>query len=500
MAILAIDQGTTSTRGFLLDPSATGEEPSCTPGQIIASQSHQQYYPKPGWVEHDPEELIRNIQYCIDQSHGAHGIGIDNQGESCLAWDKETKIAISPVIVWQDNRSQHTIERLKSEGHEALILARSGLPLDAYFSASKLAWILKNIPEADALLKRNRLRLGTTDAFFLDRLTGRFVTDITTASRTSLMNIHTGQWDQTLCDLFEVPIQALPQIVPTTYDFGSVQSNGQWIPITASLVDQQASLYGHGCRQQGDMKITFGTGAFALSLTGETLQQAPEQGLLPTIAWQQDKTAPIYALDGGVYCAGSAVNWAKTLGLFSQFSEINAFDRPHAIERELVFVPALSGLACPHWDRRAAGMWIGLTLDTTPSDMMQSLLEGIAYRAWEVISAMSTLNQGSVSNPQKKPSISIDGGLSANPYFCQFLANLVNQTIIVPNQLELTALGTALLAASHPNAQVKNPASLHMAQSDTDNGRIYYPNRPLADVHPLFHRAIERCKNWSTTP
>ena len=315
------------------------------------------------------------------------------------------------------------------------------------------------------------------------------------------MNIHTGQWDQTLCDLFEVPIQALPKIVPTTYDFGSVQSNGQWIPITASLVDQQASLYGHGCRQQGDMKITFGTGAFALSLTGETLQQSPEQGLLPTIAWQQHNANPVYALDGGVYCAGSAVNWAKNLGLFSQFNEINAFDPPSAIERELVFVPALSGLACPHWDRRAAGMWIGLTLDTTPRDMMQSLLEGIAYRAWEVISAMSTMNQGAPSNPQKNTSISIDGGLSVNPYFCQFLANLVNQTIIVPSQRELTALGTALLAASHSNAQIESPDSSHTAgQDDTSNMSIYRPNKPMVEFHPLFHSAIERCKNWSTTP
>ena len=272
------------------------------------------------------------------------------------------------------------VARMKADGHEARVLERAGLPLDAYFSASKLAWILDHCDEARPLLAQGKLRLGTTDAFFLDRLAGRCVTDITTASRTSLLNLETGDWDAELCNLFGVPMQVLPRVVPTTGDFGSLSQRGRPVPVTASVVDQQASLYGHGCRRSGDAKITFGTGAFALVITGDRPRRSPEQGLLPTVAWETAPGKPMYALDGGVYCAGSAIEWGRGLGLFDDYTEINHFDGPCAIERDLVFVPALSGLACPHWDRRAAGAWIGLSLDTDRRDLIQSLLEGIAFR------------------------------------------------------------------------------------------------------------------------
>ena len=248
------------------------------------------------------------------------------------------------------------------------MLELSGLPLDAYFSATKLAWIIENIPEAKTLLQQGKLRLGTTDAFFLDNLSGQFVTDITTASRTSLMNLQSGDWSTELCELFNVPIECLPKIAPTTGDFGTIDVQGKQITITASVCDQQASLYGHGCREPGDAKITFGTGAFALAITGDRPVHSPEQGLLPTVAWQLQNQPTSYALDGGVYSAGAAINWAKSLGLFESFAQINQFSKSSAIERGLVFVPALSGLACPHWDRKAAGLWIGLSLDTGPME------------------------------------------------------------------------------------------------------------------------------------
>ena len=269
MTILAIDQGTTSTRALLVGDSGVS--------RIVKTIAHRQFYPKPGWVEHDAEELTQNIQLCVDSCDDLLAIGIDNQGESCLAWGADSKQAVSPVIVWQDNRTNSTIDKLKSENVQDWVFQKAGLPLDSYFSATKLAWIIENIPEAKALLRRGKLRLGTTDAFFLDRLAGRFVTDISTASRTSLMNLHTGQWDEELCDLFGVPIETLPEIVSTTGDFGAIMSQGRRIPVTASIVDQQAALYGHGCKKPGDAKITFGTGAFALVVTGDTPCQTVKQ-------------------------------------------------------------------------------------------------------------------------------------------------------------------------------------------------------------------------------
>ncbi len=471
MTILAIDQSTTSTRALRLDASGAGT--------IIKTIEHQQFYPSPGWVEHDAEEIIRNIQLCIDCCNDVSTIGIDNQGESCLAWDADSKQAISPIIVWQDNRTHSYIENLKSDNKQDLVLQKAGLPLDSYFSASKLSWILKNTPKAKDLLLNGKLRMGTTDAFFLDRLTGRFVTDISTASRTSLMNLQTGQWDEELCNLFEVPISTLPEIVSTTGDLGSILSNNRRIPVTASVVDQQAALYGHGCINAGDIKVTFGTGAFALVVTGTAPQQPSRQELLPTVAWQLKEQKPVYALDGGVFSAGSAINWAKSLGLFKSFDQIQHFGKKSAIERGLVFVPALTGLGCPYWDKTAGGLWIGLTLDTQPIDLMQSILEGIVFRATEVITAMNKFT--SVKNE-----ISIDGGLSANPYLCQFLADVLNRQITVQSSPELTALGTARLAASNQNVQYSMNSSL----------KRYLPKKDRQHFLKKFKNAVIRAEKW----
>ena len=436
MSILAIDQGTTSTRALVLNDSGSAV--------ITHVMEHKQIYPQTNWVEHDPEEIIENIQQCIKQSllsdPEIDTMGIDNQGESCLAWHADTKKALSPIIVWQDSRTEEHIQSLKDQELESQVQRISGLPLDPYFSASKLSWLMDNIPEVAEAYQEGKLRLGTTDAFFIDRLTGHFVTDITTASRTSLMNLVTGEWDQTLCDLFKVPIECLPKIVATTGDFGTLLFDGKSIKIRASICDQQASLFGHGCRKKGDLKITFGTGAFAFAITGNKPIFSPKTGLLPTPAWKVEHQQSLFALDGGVYNAGAAINWAKSLGLFDSFDQLNQFSKETMIKEGLVFVPALSGLACPHWDRKAAGLWIGLSLDTTAMDMMQAVLEGIAFRATEVIHAMQ--QETSIGNK-----ISIDGGLSANPYFCQFLANVLNKEIVVQHFPEITALGTAQLAA-----------------------------------------------------
>lgn len=474
MPVLAIDQGTTSTRAMVLDDHGVAS--------IVKMIEHKQFYPQKGWVEHDPEELIKNIRNCIESCTEVSAIGIANQGESCLAWNADTGVAISPIIVWQDNRTHLTVENLKANGSQLLVQKKTGLPLSSYFSASKIAWIMQHVPEAKELLGKGKLRVGTTDAFFLDRLTGKFVSDITTASRTSLMNLNTGQWDPELCALFGVPIEALPQIVPTTGDFGNVETQGKRVPVNASIVDQQASLYGHGCSSEGDAKITFGTGAFVLMLSGNECARAPKHGMSPTVAWQLDGAARVYALEGGVHCAGSALNWAKSLGLFSDFSQINQFDAAPAIERNLVFVPALTGLACPHWDSGAAGLWLGLSLDTTPRDMVQAVIEGIALRVGEVISSMNDL-------APVRPPISVDGGMASNPYFCQFLSNVLECEVRVPRFSELTAFGTAMLAKGDQRLS----AEKHSAHGEVD---MYRPEFGRNRYQEKFSEAVSRSKNW----
>ena len=441
MRIAGIDQGTTSTRALTVNSEGRLE--------VIHSIEHQQIYPQDGWVEHDPEELIRNIRTCADVVGKVDAIGIDNQGESCLAWDAKTKVALSPVIVWQDNRTIDKIEELRNNGQEDEILKRAGLPLAPYFSASKLAWIVNNVPDAKQAWSRGTLRLGTSDAFFLDRLTGHFVTDVSTASRTSLMNLERLEWDETLCQVFGVPRECLPEIVPTTGDFGVMDTEYGPTPVTASVVDQQAALYGFGCRNKGDAKITFGTGAFALMVTGEQIIYKPELGLLPTVAWQKAGQDPVYALDGGVHTAGAAINWARSLGLFNEFSEINSFNMPSAINSGLVFVPALAGLACPHWEARARGVWLGLSLDHKSEQLVQSILEGVAYRSAEVIEAMSRC-------VPINDALFIDGGMSKNPYFVQFLANVTGREIRPANMPELTGLGTVKLACDVMGHELKS--------------------------------------------
>ncbi|USW94088.1 FGGY family carbohydrate kinase [Pseudomonas proteolytica] len=470
MRIAALDQGTTSTRVLVVSDNGSAD--------IQLSLRHQQHHPHPGWVEHDPLELLNNLQRCLEATGQVDAIGIANQGESCLAWDAKTGEPLSPVIVWQDNRTSAEIAQLRGEGGEVLTLERAGLPLDPYFSASKLAWIVRNLPAAQSALKAGRLRLGTTDAYFLDRLTGVFATDVTTASRTSLMNLSTGQWDSQLCELFGVPMETLPQIRDTVGHFGEIGAT----PVTASIVDQQASLYGHGCRNEGDAKITYGTGAFALTLTGEQIIRAPDKGLLATIAWQIDGK-PTYAMDGGVYDASAAVEWAGRLGLFSDFSELAAFDEPPAIGRQLAFVPALSGLACPHWDRSAAALWVGMNGSTTRQDMCQAVLEGVALRSVEVITAMD----GFLSVTDH---LSIDGGLARSPYFAQFLADALQRCIVTQRFDELTAFGCAALAAKGLGVALKPPRNTSTS---------FHPKVSAEQAQQwraTFSDAVTRCRDW----
>jgi len=475
--ILAIDQGTTATKTYTLD--SDGHFAFCR------SIEHRQIYPQPGWVEHDPATLLSNVQKSIETTSDIETIGIDNQGETVIAWDGASGMPVYNAIVWQDQRTTEFTEALKNRGAEQLTLERAGLPLDPYFSASKLRWILKNVPEAGKLLKKGQLRLGTSDSFFIHRLTGEYATDVTTASRTSLMNLATCDWDPDLCQIFEIPIEVLPQIRPATGPFGVVTAKGREIPITASIVDQQAALLGHGCFTPGQIKATFGTGVFALANVGEQVRSDHERGILSTVAWQLAGRKPVYAVDAGVYNAGSAVNWTKNLGLFAEFDHIDHFGKPSAISRGLVFVPALSGLACPYWDRSAAGLWLGMSLETTREDLCQAVLEGIALRTAQLLDAIFHLTG-------QQDSLSVDGGLINNAYFCRFLADVTQCDIVVPVSPDITAFGTGRLALIGSGI-AKDLAALTPAPEPQ---KIITPRKDLTYLKDRFDEAVARSRNW----
>lgn len=435
--VAAIDQGTSSTKLAVLEADGSIA--------VIHRELHQTTFPQPGWVEQDAEELLANVRRCLDAAGPVRAVGLSNQGESCLAWDRITKQPLSPVIVWQDRRADGEVARLAAEGLDRLTLDRAGLPLDSYFSAPKLGWLLRHQHGVAEAARAGRLRLGTTDAFFLDRLTGRFATDVATASRTSLLDLRTGRWDVELCGVFGVPIECLPEVRPTTGEFGGIGR----IPVTACIVDQQASLFGHGCRDPGEVKITFGTGAFALAVTGPAVP-GHAAGLLPTVAWRIGEQTT-YALDGGVLDAGSAVDWTLRLGLLPTLGDLAVFDAPPAISRGLAFVPALSGLGAPRWDRSAAGAWIGMTGATTASDLCQAVVEGIAFQVAGVLAAMAA-----AIGPLSR--VCVDGGLASNPYLLQFLADVSGQEVVRPEFRDVTCLGTALLAGHGAQALERGPS------------------------------------------
>ncbi|MBU6418850.1 MAG: glycerol kinase [Proteobacteria bacterium] len=462
MRVAAIDQGTTSTRCLIIETGGRWH--------LSGARTHTQHHRQPGWVEHDPEELLANIRALVRAAGPVDAIGIANQGESCLAWDALSGATFSPVIVWQDARTGAALQAMDAAAH-ARAKEISGLPLDAYFSASKLGWILRHSEAARAAHAAGRLRLGTTDTFFLDRLCGVFATDAATASRTGLLDLHRGVWSDELCALHGVPVSALPPIRPVDHGFGAIEG----VPVKVSIVDQQAALYGHGCREPGDIKITFGTGAFLLLVCGPAPVRSP--ALLPTIAWRRGGQPNVYALEGGVYDAGAALEWAHRLGLYADVAELGTFEGPSAISRGLVFVPALSGLAAPYWDREAAPLFIGMRHETGRRDMIRAVLEGIALLTAELIgeaAAAMPLTRG----------ISIDGGLSQSAYFAQFLASAAGVEIRVPAMHELTAIGLAELCGV-------DCGQIRAA------GAVFQPDASVPEtLRARFTAAITRARAW----
>ncbi|MCQ4159899.1 FGGY family carbohydrate kinase [Roseomonas sp. GC11] len=473
--ILALDQGTTSSRAYLWRDGVLS---------LVGQRAHRQIRPRPGWVEHDAGEILAQLGELVRLAGPCAAAGLANQGETVVAWDAESGQPLHHAIVWQDERTADAIARLKAQGVEALTLARAGLPLDAYFSAGKLRWLLDNAAGARALLRQGRLRLGTSDAFFLHRLTGTCATDPSTASRTSLMDLRRLCWDAELCAAFGVPVECLPEIRPTTGGFGQLPGGARMV---ASVVDQQASLFGHGCREPGDLKITFGTGAFALGLTGPAPVGGMPGGLLPTCAWQMAGQAPLYALDGGLLTAGATIEWLRECGLLpGGYAGLDGFTGPSALARGLAFVPALAGLGSPHWDRAARGTWLGLDLSTGPADLRRAVLEGIALRAAELVRALRGALDGL---PGGTGRIAVDGGLSRSAYFTRFLADALGMPLEVAGSADITALGVLHLCLE-ALGQPERPRP--------DGTRRVAPEAPLPPaLHDRFARAIALARGWA---
>jgi glycerol kinase len=439
--VLAIDQGTTSTRAILFDSAA---RPIKT-----AQREFPQHYPAPGWVEHDPERIwgdtlavVREAMSAVEPSRIA-GIGITNQRETVVVWDRSTGAPIHRAIVWQDRRTAEECARLKAEGAEGLVQDRTGLLLDPYFSATKIAWMLDNVPGARARAERGELACGTIDCFLLWRLTGGEVhaSDVTNAGRTSLFDIRAGAWDEELCRLFRVPSQLLPKVHNNSHIFG-VTASGLFdaqVPIGGMAGDQQAALFGQACFAPGMTKSTYGTGCFMLENTGSEAVHSKHR-LLTTPAYRLDGETT-YALEGSIFVAGAAVKWLRdALSVIEDVAETERLAASVPDSHGVIMVPAFVGLGAPHWQPDARGAIFGLTLGVTGAHLARAALEAVAYQTLDLADAMRG------DGAAEAETLRIDGGMAANAWLCQFLADILEVPVERPENLETTALGAAFLA------------------------------------------------------
>lgn len=441
-AILAIDQGTTSSRAIVFNTNA----------EIIAvaQQEFPQIYPQSGWVEHDPEAIwsttvaVCRAAIASAEAKGARIIaaGITNQRETTLIWDRKTGAPIHNAIVWQDRRTADICRTLHGQGVEGEVQHRTGLLLDPYFSASKIAWILDRVEGARARAEKGELAFGTVDTFLIWRLTGGAVhaTDATNASRTSLFNIHTGAWDEELLRLFNIPRSILPDVRDCAADYGVTDETlfGKAIPILGVCGDQQSATIGQACFQPGDIKSTYGTGAFVVLNTGD--QAIPSKNrLLTTIAYQINGKIT-YALEGSVFSAGSAIQWLRDgLGIIEHASDTERLARELSSNNGVYLVPAFTGLGAPHWDPDARAAIFGLTRDTGPAELARAVIESVCYQTKDLLNAMKEDGM----NPS---ALRVDGGMVANNWMCAFLSDILALPVDRPKVMETTALGAAYLA------------------------------------------------------
>jgi len=444
--ILAIDQGTTGSTVALMDVRGT----------LLASVNHEfpQLYPQPGWVEHDPEAIWQSVlkgiralfRKRLAKPDQVVAIGITNQRETALLWDRDTGEPLNNAVVWQCRRTTDFCAELKKAGAETTVAEKTGLVLDPYFSASKFRWLLQNTPGLERRLRQGKVAAGTVDSFLLWRLTGgaAHVTDVSNASRTSLYNIHSGQWDEELLDMFEVPRTILPEVVASSGILGrtkGVRGIPDGIPIAGVAGDQQAALFGQTCFAAGEAKCTFGTGSFILMNTGDAPLRS-EAGLLTTIAWQLGAQGPVtYALEGGAFVCGAAVQWLRDqLGIIQTAPDVEALARSVKDSGGVEFVPALTGLGAPYWDPDARGLICGLTRGAGRGHIARATLDAMALQNADILRAME-----SDLGKRLKP-LRVDGGAASNDLLMQLQADYLGRKIIRPAVIETTVAGACFLA------------------------------------------------------
>jgi glycerol kinase len=488
VSVLAIDAGTTGVTAVVV-----------TPEGVIAAKGYQefaQHFPRPGWVEHSPEEIWQATIEATRSVLAAHdrddltAIGITNQRETVLLWDRETLGSPRRAIVWQDRRTAEICNRLRDAGHEDRVAELTGLRLDPYFSGTKLMWLAEHEPNTWSLVESGRYAVGTVDSYLVARMTrGTWhVTDVSNASRTLLFDLEQGEWSDELCGLFGVPRDSLPDVVPS---WGTIATSdprsfcGLELPIAGIAGDQQSALFGQTCYDVGDSKCTYGTGSFILTNTGTSVVRS-DAGLLSTAAWKSPEGEVTYALEGAIFVTGAAVQWLRDgLQIVGSAAETEAIAGTVESSEGVVFVPALTGLGAPDWDPHARGLIVGLTRGTTRAHIVRATLEAIAFEVRDVIDTMTEVT-----------SLAVDGGASANNLLCQIQADLLGVQVERPKTVETTALGAAFLAGLGTGVWKSTEELRETWALD----RRFEPrgDRATADAaHARWRDAVERSKGWA---
>ncbi len=490
--ILSLDQGTTSSRAILFDHAGNMA--------AVAQKPFAQHFPKPGWVEHDANEIWSSQAGTIAEALAKAGaraqdiacVGIANQRETTILWDRKTAKPIGPAIVWQDRRTAEHCEQLEAQGLADTFRSKTGLVLDAYFSGTKIAWMLEHIDGAREKAQRGELAFGTVDSWLVYKLTGGrlHITDPSNASRTLLFNIHTGTWDDELLDLLDIPRAILPEVHPSAQVYGEVTASAEikGVPIGSIVGDQQAATMGQLCTEPGLAKNTFGTGCFLLTNTGHQPIASKNQ-LLTTVAWQHnDQTT--YALEGSVFVGGAVVQWLRDgLKIVRSAPDVESLAAGVPDSDGVYFVPALTGLGAPHWDPYARGAIMGITRGTTDAHIARAALEGIAYQVADLVDAMAD----DAGQPIKE--LRVDGGAAANNLLLQTQADILQTPVIRPTVLETTALGAAYLAALATGFY----KSIDDVRSHWQADRTFEPNlKPdkAAALRDRWHQAVQRTTGW----
>ena len=490
--ILSLDQGTTSSRAILFDHSGKIEG--------LAQQDFEQIFPQPGWVEHNATDIWDSqwdsIAIALSKANVSAdqiaAIGITNQRETTVVWDRKTGVPIYNAIVWQDRRTAKYCDQLKNSGKVELFKRKTGLIIDAYFSGTKVKWILDNVMGARERAERGELCFGTIDSWLVWKLSGGHlhITDVSNASRTLLFNINTLGWDEELLEVLEIPKSMLPEVRQSSEIYGKTAKSlfGQAIPISGIAGDQQAALFGQLCTEKGMLKNTYGTGCFLLMNTGNKPVYS-ENNLLTTVAWQLNGQVS-YALEGSIFVGGAAVQWLRDgLGIIKDAREVEALGLSVKDNGGVYFVPALTGLGAPYWDSYARGTMVGLTRGTTRAHIARATLEGIAFQVYDIVKAMEA------DAKTHGTELRVDGGASANNFLMQFQADLFQFNVARPKLLELTAIGAAYLAG----LAVGFWNDLDELKSQWSQDRLFKPemsHERAQESIGQWHRAVKRSQNW----